>query len=338
MRVSTFSIIIPCYKVEKYIRACLDSVLAQTVNDPASPAYAPDCWEAICTDDGSPDGTGAILDEYAAKDLRIKVIHQSNGGLSAARNAALVQAKGEWFYYLDSDDVMAPWTLETYLKMMAAAPQADMLRAGMVQFKDGTEPSWTNPEFSCEVTDTSHTIYYKFLTGYFQQFAYRRTVAGGVPFVGMSWCEERPYFAKCIAKANCIVETQTPCYGFRVREGSITHRKMTLAEVNGFLDATRSMKDRYVQSGKLLDSSVRRDVYLKWTEAQCRFLFQHFSGGDRAMPFRYWVASLKELKQFGRSTIWFDFAVRIMRFFPFQWVAFVLFFIPNWLKWHGIHR
>ena len=99
---ATFSIIIPCYKVEKYIRECLDSVLAQNILD----------WEAICVDDGSPDRTGAILDEYATKDSRIEVIHQANGGLSAARNAALKVAKGDWIYYLDSDDLMGPGTLE----------------------------------------------------------------------------------------------------------------------------------------------------------------------------------------------------------------------------------
>ena len=73
-----FSIIIPCYKVERYLSECLDSVLAQDYVE----------WEAICVDDGSPDGSGKLLDQYAVRDSHIKVIHQENRGLSEARNSA----------------------------------------------------------------------------------------------------------------------------------------------------------------------------------------------------------------------------------------------------------
>ena len=89
-----FSIIIPIYKVEQYLRQCIDSVLAQTYTN----------FEIILVDDGSPDGCPAICDEYANKDSRIKVIHKPNGGLSDARNAGLEVAKGEYVMFLDSDD------------------------------------------------------------------------------------------------------------------------------------------------------------------------------------------------------------------------------------------
>ena len=92
-----FSIIIPVYNVAPYLRECLDSVLAQTFGD----------WEAICVDDGSTDGSGSILDEYVAKDNRIKVIHQRNSGVSAARNVAMRAVKGEWVGFVDGDDVIA---------------------------------------------------------------------------------------------------------------------------------------------------------------------------------------------------------------------------------------
>lgn len=100
-----FSIIIPVYNVAPYLRECLDSVLAQTFTD----------WEAICVDDGSTDGSGAILDEYAVKDKRFRVIHQANAGVSAARNAALVTAEGEWFLFLDGDDVLRTDGLEVFV-------------------------------------------------------------------------------------------------------------------------------------------------------------------------------------------------------------------------------
>ena len=89
-----FSIIIPVYNVENYICQCVDSVLAQTFHD----------YEIILVDDGSPDRSPVICDEYAVKDIRIKVIHKSNGGLSDARNVGLDVARGEYVIFLDSDD------------------------------------------------------------------------------------------------------------------------------------------------------------------------------------------------------------------------------------------
>lgn len=88
------SVIIPVYNVEAYLRQCLDSVLNQTLRD----------IEVICVDDGSTDGSAAILGEYAEKDLRIKVVAQPNTGAGAARNAGLALAKGEWLSFFDADD------------------------------------------------------------------------------------------------------------------------------------------------------------------------------------------------------------------------------------------
>lgn len=89
-----FSVIIPVYNVEKYLRECLDSVLNQTFSD----------WEAVCVNDGSTDGSAGILEEYSAKDERFRVIEQTNAGLSAARNTGMENAKGDYVLFLDSDD------------------------------------------------------------------------------------------------------------------------------------------------------------------------------------------------------------------------------------------
>ena len=90
------SIIVPVYNVEKYIHRCVDSILSQTFTD----------WECILVDDGSPDGSGVICDEYAAKDARILVIHKDNGGVSSARNVGIKRATGEWITFVDSDDYL----------------------------------------------------------------------------------------------------------------------------------------------------------------------------------------------------------------------------------------
>ncbi|EGP5489252.1 glycosyltransferase, partial [Enterococcus faecium] len=88
------SIIVPVYKVEPYLRKCVDSILAQTFTD----------FEVILVDDGSPDNSGKICDEYASKDSRVRVIHKKNGGLSSARNAGIDVARGKYLGFVDSDD------------------------------------------------------------------------------------------------------------------------------------------------------------------------------------------------------------------------------------------
>lgn len=100
------SIIVPVYKVEKYLSRCLDSIVAQTFTD----------WECILVDDGSPDSSGKICDEYAENDSRFKVIHKANGGVSSARNVGLDVAKGEWIGFVDADDWIEKQTYEVAIK------------------------------------------------------------------------------------------------------------------------------------------------------------------------------------------------------------------------------
>lgn len=96
------SVIVPVYNVEKYLRRCLESILAQTLTD----------FELICVNDGSTDSSLKILEEFAAKDQRIKIITQENQGLSVARNNAFKSACGKWCLFIDSDDATHPQTLE----------------------------------------------------------------------------------------------------------------------------------------------------------------------------------------------------------------------------------
>lgn len=116
LNTSKISVIVPVYKVEPYLRRCVDSILAQTYTN----------LEIILVDDGSPDNCPAICDEYAKKDSRVRVIHKENGGLSDARNAGLNICTGEYIAFVDSDDWIEP---DMYEKLLA----------NMIQF--GTEMS-----------------------------------------------------------------------------------------------------------------------------------------------------------------------------------------------------
>lgn len=111
------SVIVPVYNTARYLARCLDSIAAQTFAD----------WECICVDDGSTDESGAMLDAYARRDARFRVIHQENGGVSRARNAGLDAARGEWIGFVDSDDWVEPETF-ALAHEAAAAHNADLVQ------------------------------------------------------------------------------------------------------------------------------------------------------------------------------------------------------------------
>ena len=127
------SVIVPVYKVEKYLRRCLDSLAAQMLDD----------MEVIIVDDGSPDGCPAICDEYAAKDARMKVVHKENGGLLSARKAGLAVSKGDYIGFVDGDDWVEPDTfLNMYKAICEYSPDPDMVLSDFLcDYGDRAEPS-----------------------------------------------------------------------------------------------------------------------------------------------------------------------------------------------------
>lgn len=116
------SVIIPVYKVEKYLEQCLDSILNQTYSR----------MEILLVDDGSPDRCGEICDDYAGRDARVRVIHKTNGGLSDARNAGIEVASGSWLVFVDSDDYIHPQMIEL-LYRTAQREQAEIVWCGIAE-------------------------------------------------------------------------------------------------------------------------------------------------------------------------------------------------------------
>lgn len=105
------SIVVPVYRAESYLAACVDSILAQSIGD----------FELLLIDDGSPDGSGAMCDRYADQDTRIRVVHKENGGVSSARNLGIEQARGRYIVFIDSDDYVSPDYLRHMLEAEAEA-------------------------------------------------------------------------------------------------------------------------------------------------------------------------------------------------------------------------
>lgn len=128
------SVIVPMYKVEKYIERCLDSLVKQTFQD----------IEIICVDDGSPDKSGEIAERYAVQDKRIKVIHKKNAGLGMARNTGLKFANGKYVMFVDSDDFLSLNLVEDLINA-SVENHADTVIAGYSRFKNGLSSIVKNP-------------------------------------------------------------------------------------------------------------------------------------------------------------------------------------------------
>lgn len=136
------SIITPVYKAEKYMRRCIDSLLAQTFTD----------FELILIDDGSPDNSGAICEEYARKDPRVKVIHKENGGVSSARQCGIDNATGEYTIHADPDD-WADATMLEELYEKATKENADIVICDYLSYKKGKNRHITQAPQSLEAKE-----------------------------------------------------------------------------------------------------------------------------------------------------------------------------------------
>ena len=121
------SIIVPVYRVEKYLKECVESIIAQFFTD----------WELILVDDGSPDKSGVICDDYAAIDTRIHVFHQKNGGVSSARNLGLKKAQGKWVTFIDADDIVSATFIAGLLKPTFHDNEIDFVQGGCTNYVNG---------------------------------------------------------------------------------------------------------------------------------------------------------------------------------------------------------
>lgn len=228
------SIIVPVYKVEKYLPRCIDSILAQTFGD----------FELILIDDGSPDGCGRICDEYARKDKRIVVIHQKNMGVSAARNAGLDIARGRYIGFVDSDDWIEP---RMYEVMMDAIREngADMAVCG-VRYAD-EDGKFTRAD------RLSEGVYTR--AGLLEDvFAMPNRLGGGccnkvfdaskiasVRFkVGMTIAEDALYLFDCFMRIDGAVKIGDALYNVYERCGSAT-RTDSMICVNETIEGRLSM-------------------------------------------------------------------------------------------------
>ena len=142
------SVIVPVYNVEKYLHRCVDSILTQTYTD----------FELLLINDGSPDNSGAICDEYAAKDSRVRVFHKENGGVSSARNLGLDNAKGEYVTFCDSDDYVGEDWLMAYSEAIKESLDFAIQGIYYITNKGELETKRLVPYKGCNLNDKRNLI------------------------------------------------------------------------------------------------------------------------------------------------------------------------------------
>ena len=224
------SVVVPVYKVEKFIDQCVRSIQNQTYNN----------LEIILVDDGSPDTCPAICDTYAAQDDRIKVIHQENAGLSKAREKGLRQATGEYVAFVDSDD----WIEENAIEeLLSAAEQynADIVICDWKVFEKEHPNGLALTQESLEGASLSD-IREGFLLDRFSNFMwnkmYRRSLLDGIVFADRMIYEDLYIMAELICRCNTIHYLKKPLFCYRIH-ASTTNTSSKIKVKEGLFKAWR---------------------------------------------------------------------------------------------------
>lgn len=216
------SVIVPVYKVEAYLPACIDSILIQSFTD----------FELILVDDGSPDSCGAICDAYAQRDPRIRVIHQENRGLSGARNSGMDIAAGEFITFIDSDDLVH----ERYLEILTAAMDADTDIA-VCRYQEFEEDKTPEDRKVIAVVNTALTPEAALLDIYEGggkiainacSKLFRQTVVENLRFPEGRIHEDQAFVPYACYQARKIVFCDAQLYDYRMRSASITKEQFSL--------------------------------------------------------------------------------------------------------------
>lgn len=207
------SIIIPVYNCAEYLAACVGSVLTAGAQ------------ELILVDDGSTDGSAALCDTLAAGDARIRVIHQANGGVSAARNAGLDAATGDWIGFADADDTVSP---ETYAAALAAGDGDMIMWDAVTLHPDGTtEPDTIDllPESRLLTRADWSPELLAVMAGAVWRCLYRRELIEGLRFpLGIKLSEDRLFNLAAMGRAKKLRYLKTALYCRVLRPGSAVHR------------------------------------------------------------------------------------------------------------------
>ncbi|MFI3241966.1 MAG: glycosyltransferase [Alphaproteobacteria bacterium] len=292
------SIIIPIYNVEKYLSRCLKSVIAQSFID----------FEAICVNDGSQDNSEEIVKNYAKKDKRIKIITQENLGLSMARNNGIKKAKGEYIYFLDSDDFIHPQLLEICYNY-ALKHKVDLVEFDFFKNK--------NEEYSLENIKkiNSSKLKYKktnnpiFLGTYNEKFKisfnvwsklYKKELVKDLSFIPNIHFEDCPHTFAVLSKKPQTLVIDAELYFYTLNKNSISNKKANPQQIKDYHTGVNYIYDTYKKTELKKELSFLKRNFIP------NILKQQFNRCKRAsedVQGLMWQAFREELKDLNKKNL-----------------------------------
>lgn len=229
------SVVVPVYKVEKYLAKCIDSIIAQTYTD----------LEILLIDDGSPDNCPAICDEYAKKDRRIRVIHQANQGLAEVRNVGIREAKGEYLQFVDSDDWIEPDMIEKCYNYMNAYDADIVCFRSITEYEDGRQIHY-GLNYPPRLMESAEALSVLFVPQYVDVLAWNKLMKlkllRGIEYPIGKLYEDMFTTYKIIARASKILCLSNEFYHYLKRDMSISHYNLS-SRTYDLLEATQKCFD-----------------------------------------------------------------------------------------------
>lgn len=219
------TILIPVYNTAKFLRHCLDSIIAQTYQD----------LQVVLVDDGSTDESLAICQEYANKYPYIEVHHQANAGVAAARNKLLSHVTGDYVLFVDSDDWIEPQTVE-YLVTMAQRSQADIVTCEAII----NDQPITNKEIKEEEWTQEHVVYeflrHVIFNGSLWNKLLKAKQIKGIQFAkGISYGEDALFIWQVLQRVQKVLITNCQLYHYRMNDTSISHQTFGPKKMTGYI-------------------------------------------------------------------------------------------------------
>lgn len=301
------SVIVPIYKVEKYLCKCVDSIINQTYNN----------LEIILVDDGSPDNCPKICDEYAKKDCRIKVIHKENGGLSDARNLGMRITTGEYISFIDSDDYISNDFIET-LYTVVKAENSDIVECNIVRFDDGTTPVIEKENCGINSFSTEKGLSLLIAENKFHQHVwnklYKSEFALKIPFAKGKLNEDEFWTYQIFGQADKVTKINKSMYFYLQRSGSIMGENFNLRRLDA-LEA-KAERQKYIEANfPNLKKQAKIDLFGTCI-FMCQSAMKYLKGKEKKQAKKiikkYAIENKLNKSDFiminGNSRFWFKFA------------------------------
>lgn len=290
---TAISVIVPVYRVEKYLPACIDSILNQTFTD----------FELILVDDGSPDRCPEICDETAKRDARVRVIHQANAGLSAARNAGIEAAHGAWLSFVDSDDYIAPQFYEK-LYQTAQRTDADCVMCSVQNVDESGKPIDSALMRMADEVKTGREVLRKIgrddVTPYLTAWnkLYRRKLFNTLRYPAGRQNEDVFVFAELfcqVQRAACVAE---PLYFYRKRIDSIMNSAVTLRNLDEMWAYVNCFEHLQQDNEESILKETEKRVFAKLTGVYYRVTEEdRYSNKMKQAKKAQWNIAMRLMKQ-----------------------------------------